>query len=66
MIVKQKSSRLVLIAVNTTKALDFKEYSREYIASVTSCIVFTFIDVIIVLGIAKCVSMAMIRDHRLK
>ena len=56
------------IAVNTTKDfLDFMEYSSEYLASVTSCIVFvvTFLDVIIVLRIAQGVSSAMIRDHRL-
>ena len=56
------------IAVNTTKDfLDFMEYNREYLASVTSCfvLVITFLDVIIVSGIAQSVSTAMIRDHRL-
>ena len=59
---------LFFITVNTTKdLLDFMEYSREYFACVTSCIVLviTYLDVpvIIVLRIAQSISTTMIRDH---
>ena len=49
-----------------TETINAFQFSQVFIGGVHGDLCETFIDVIIVLGIAKCVSIAMIRDHRLK